>query len=277
MQITLVRHAQTEWNRDNRWQGQTDVPLSEHGAHEARELSQSLDGQSFHHVICSDLSRARKTLELGGGERFGTVDYRASWREMNLGGWCGLKNDEVRARFPDELESLMRGDNVRFGGTGESAFEFRDRVVAALRELETEQERDILLMTHGGVIRAVLQHILGTPPQARFIGALNTSMTRVVFRRGRWHLSTFNEHKDHGVLPAPRFAHNKNDEQTRIFDGKEDSHSIVQEIEKRIEAREGSLLAPTSIPGRTVLTRAGSHYALRMHGVPLQIEARDAG
>lgn len=125
--------------------------------------------------VCSDLSRARDTAApLGLSMR-----SDARWREIDVGRWAGVPRTEVAARFPEELAALRRGDPVRIGG-GESMREFEARVDAALSDLAAEEAAAALVVTHGGVIRALATRALGLRGrESPLVGVSNTSLSEL--------------------------------------------------------------------------------------------------
>lgn len=204
-----MRHAQSIWNAEDRWQGQSDVPLSELGRAEAARIGARLGPERFDRIVASDLSRAMDTARAIAGER--TIEPRAGLREMNLGAWCGLPHEEVASRFPDELLALQRGEPMRIGGTGETLEEFGARVLGELASLEQRDDERVLVVAHGGVIRAVLFALLGLNGRHRpLVGAGNTSITvlesgggerRLRVYNDQRHLDLFSEERDE-VLPG---------------------------------------------------------------------------
>lgn len=178
-QIVLVRHAETIWNAEGRWQGQTDVSLSPRGRSEVELVGRRLHGEHFDRVISSDLVRAQDTAR--GIAPNANLELEVALREMHLGQWCGLPHHEVAERFPNELRALQRGDDTRIGGAGETVVELGARVTAALARIARESEgQKVLVVTHGGVIRAALLDLLGHSGRSRpFFGARNTAITRI--------------------------------------------------------------------------------------------------
>lgn len=180
MELVFVRHAESIWNADARWQGQTDVELSAGGHAEIALAAARLGPQRFDRIVSSDLSRARLTARGIAGER--PIDLEPALREMNLGAWCGLPHAEVEARFKDELRALVRGEPMRIGGDGETLPEFGERVLSAIEHIVAaagDGDR-VLVVTHGGVIRAVLVAMLDLVGKHRpLIGSTNTAVTTV--------------------------------------------------------------------------------------------------
>ncbi len=190
MRLTLVRHAESIWNASQTWQGQTDVPLSARGRLQARALATRLFGEPFDHRRASDLARAFETARALGPEPL--ADPR--FREIDVGAWAGLSRHEAAARFPDQVARLRAGLPVPIGG-GESMPEFEARVDAAVDELLAEHAgRRLLVVTHGGVIRALATRVLGMRGRTSpLIGAGNTSLTRLVAVDERLVLQVYND------------------------------------------------------------------------------------
>ena len=149
--ILLVRHGETDWNRDRRVQGHTDVPLNETGREQARALADELAGESLAAVYSSDLARALETATIVAEPRSLDGHDAPALREKHFGTWEGLTDAEVLTRFPDA--------HATGWGDGETTEEMADRVLAAVREIGTQNRgRCVLVVTHGGPMRAVLRH-----------------------------------------------------------------------------------------------------------------------
>ncbi|NNC91615.1 MAG: histidine phosphatase family protein [Acidimicrobiia bacterium] len=176
MEITVVRHGQSESNRSGLWQGQGDSPLSEEGRLQAGALAYRLDGHHYDLVVSSDLQRAVHTAEALGYE----PEIDPTWRELDIGTWEGRAQEDVAADDPDTLAAVRRGEDVKLGG-GESLAEFDARVGAAFETLQARLDPDhrAMVVAHGGVIASLTRYVLG---QARSFwsgfGPLeNTSLT----------------------------------------------------------------------------------------------------
>lgn len=190
MLLTLVRHAESTWNASQIWQGQADVPLSGRGRLQARALASRLYGAPFDHRRASDLSRAAETARALGPEPL--PDPR--FREIDVGTWAGLTHHEVAERFPEEIRRLRAGEPLRIGG-GESMPEFEARVDVAVDELRAAHPgRPVLVVTHGGVIRALATRALGLRGRpSPLVGVGNTSLTRLDAVDGRWVIAVYND------------------------------------------------------------------------------------
>ena len=148
--LLLVRHGETDWNRDGRVQGHADTPLNEAGRAQVRLLADRLVDEPFDAVYSSDLSRARETAEiLAAGLGLDVVEL-PELREKNFGSWEGLTDVEILERFPD----AQRGH----WGDGESADELSARVEEALHRIAgSHPDGRVLVVTHGGPLRAMLR------------------------------------------------------------------------------------------------------------------------
>lgn len=153
--LLLVRHGETAWNAARVLQGQADIPLSPRGRQQAQALAPLVRRWAPDTVISSDLSRARETAELLGCKDAGP-DPR--WREADLGRWTSQPVIDVLKTEADHYQRWRNGQEAPPGG--ESVTAFRARVGAALRELNAH-EGNVLVVCHGGVIRAVLAIVLG--------------------------------------------------------------------------------------------------------------------
>ena len=116
--IVLVRHGETDWNRDNRFQGHADPPLNETGRAQARALALELSGQTFAAAYTSPLLRAAETAAILATDlRVGTVPDD-SLKEVDVGSWSGLTRAEVEERFPTEFARWLEyGDGWNDGET----------------------------------------------------------------------------------------------------------------------------------------------------------------
>ena len=154
--LVLVRHGETDWNRDRRVQGHSDIPLNDTGRAQAKELAKQLSGEHLAAVFASDLARARETAEIATAGTDLDVRELVDLRERHFGTWEGLTDDDIRARFPESRTGPW--------GDGETVDEMSARVVAALRAIAVEHVGvTVLVTTHGGPIRAVLRAV-GTEP-----------------------------------------------------------------------------------------------------------------
>jgi broad specificity phosphatase PhoE len=203
--LIFVRHGETEWNRIGRWQGHTDVPLTEEGKQQAVALAERFvdEKQHFDHVYASDLGRALETAQIVAAALGRPVHPLIELREMHLGGWSGLTSDEIRARYAADWDAFERGVDFRRGEHGESLADLRARVAAVIERLVRDHPGErLLIVTHGGTIRAAIHYVeqyTGPSPHTH-IG--NTSITEITVSDGRYEIVRANDHA-HVALAQP--------------------------------------------------------------------------
>ncbi len=148
--LVLLRHGETEWSRDGRHTGRTDVPLTAAGERDARQLAPRLAGFDFTLVLCSPLSRARRTAELAGLDPV-TDDDLVEW---DYGGYEGRTTSEIREDLGDPAWTVF-GDGVVPGATpGETVEEVAARASRVLTRVgEPLRRGDVALVAHGHLLR----------------------------------------------------------------------------------------------------------------------------
>jgi broad specificity phosphatase PhoE len=151
--ILLARHGETDWNRDNRFQGHADPPLNAIGRAQAVELSAALADERLAAVYSSPLRRAFETAEITAAPHGLSPVPLDALREVDVGSWQGLTRSEIEERFPDQFARWL--DYGQGWEDGESYEEMGGRVIAALLELAAAHEDEtILVVSHGGPVRA---------------------------------------------------------------------------------------------------------------------------
>jgi len=163
-EVVLVRHGETEWSRELKHTGRTDVPLTDQGRLQARDVAAALHGRQFALVLTSPLGRATETCGLAG---FGdAAEQRDELREWDYGAYEGRTTSEIRQEIPGW--TVWRGD-VLEGETIDDVAARVDRVIAELRATQG----DALLFAHGHVLRVLAARWLGLEPQAGALFALD--------------------------------------------------------------------------------------------------------
>lgn len=159
--ILLARHGETDWNRIGRWQGQADPPLNEVGRIQAAALAARLAGDGIGAVYSSDLARATETAQTI-ADRLGLdVVEDPALREIDVGSWSGLTRGEVEQRFPEGYARWLAGE---IGHDGETREELTSRVVGSVARIAAKHPgTTVLVVTHGGSIRALRRHAAGDP------------------------------------------------------------------------------------------------------------------
>lgn len=161
--VLLVRHGQSTWNAEGRWQGWADPPLSALGEKQAADALEHLRDAGITKIVTSDLQRARRTGEIiAEGLGIEPVEVDPDLRERNVGVFSGRTTEENHRDYPDAFE----GTRILRAPGGESAEEVLERVIPALlRIAHRHPDETVLITTHGGVIRNLERH-LGSPPPA---------------------------------------------------------------------------------------------------------------
>jgi probable phosphoglycerate mutase len=158
--ILLARHGETDWNAERRWQGHTDRPLNERGWAQARALAERLDATRLEAVYSSDLQRARDTAALVADRQGVELRMMAELREVDVGTWAGLTKADVEREHPEAFERWRAG--YAAWEDGETYEQMSERVGAAvLRIAEAHPDAPVLIVSHGGCIRAIHAAALG--------------------------------------------------------------------------------------------------------------------
>ncbi len=189
--LFLARHGETEWNRAGRWQGQTDIPLSEAGRAQARAMAACLVGRGVVDVHASDLRRAIETAEIvAGALGIAPAKRDARLRERGFGCFEGLTREECAERHAEAWARYL-ADRRSTPPGGEPQVEVAARIVEALTEIARAPRASgeaTLIVSHGGTIRTFIHAVTGTAPPPLENGALFlvrwthdhfTSITRV--------------------------------------------------------------------------------------------------
>jgi broad specificity phosphatase PhoE len=196
--LLLVRHGESEWNAVRRLQGQADIALSPRGEEQARALATVVAQLAPDRVISSDLRRARHTAELLG---YAEAPTDAGLREVDVGEWTGLPIDQIIAQDAEGYRAWRAGSFAPPGG--EVWQDFATRTLAATTNALATTNR-LLIVCHGGVIRALLQSLLGLPPK-RIIPVGPGSVTILARKPAEtdMRLEVFNYAPGGPVLDAP--------------------------------------------------------------------------
>lgn len=165
MQLHLIRHGETGWNAEGRVQGHADNPLNEVGREQARALRERLAHLRPARIYASSSRRTRETAELAFGHLDLDLIVSDQLREIGLGDWEGQLYQDLEHRHPEAVR-LFRQEPHNFRYPGAETFaELQARGLAALADIVAREEpgSDILVVSHGAMIRALLSHYLERP------------------------------------------------------------------------------------------------------------------
>lgn len=183
-ELLLIRHGETDFNRQLRFQGHVDVPLNETGLAQARRLAERLADEPLDAVVSSDLQRARATAEPLLQRRGASARFDPLWREQAFGVLEGLEVPSVRLSHPDLWAAWSRHDADQAPPGGESNRRFHARVMQALRGLAAAHApaKAIVVFTHGGVLDMVWREAHGLP----LAGPRECAIPNTGINRLRW-------------------------------------------------------------------------------------------
>jgi probable phosphoglycerate mutase len=179
--IYFIRHGETDWNRDRRYQGQRDIPLNETGRAQARRngiaLRAFLPAIATAEFVASPLGRARETMEIVRAELglpAGGYEVDPRLIELSYGVWEGTLQDDVMRQDPDAFASRAKDPFRWRPDRGES---YAD-LLARVEGWAGSPDRDRVVVSHGGVSRCLRAHTLGLAPE--MIPELESPQDRVL-------------------------------------------------------------------------------------------------
>lgn len=194
-QLTLIRHGETVWNLENRWQGHQDSPLTPTGLMHGRSVAQRLAGMPFDVLYSSDLPRAYRMAEDISATTSRPIIAEPNLRERKLGIFEGLTMAEVRERHPAAYDGYMTRDPKFAIPQGESLEAKHHRVVQALLTIaQRHVGQRIVIVTHGGVVDSAFRMAVGlTLHFPRNWTLYNGSLNVITFQDNAWMLGTWGE------------------------------------------------------------------------------------
>ncbi|MEX8517417.1 MAG: histidine phosphatase family protein [Leptothrix sp. (in: b-proteobacteria)] len=182
--LLLIRHGETDWNRQHRFQGQLDVPLNALGQTQAARLAERLMDEPIDALVCSDLARAQATAAPLVQQRGLTLRSDSGWREQSFGVLEGLTVPTIRTEHPELWAQWIRHAADYALPGGESPRQFHTRVLAALQAVaEAHAGQRVMVVTHGGVLDMLWRTVHGLSLDGpRACAIPNAGLNRL-----RWH------------------------------------------------------------------------------------------
>ena len=184
MKVWVIRHGESETNRDGLWTGWLDVPLTEKGKQDAAAVSKTLASVKFDKIYSSDLMRARVTAEIAiPGCEYETTPMV---REINVGNISGKP-----------ISAVMNSDGVYMNKDGYTAFggesnqEFSERVEAFMKMLESKDCENIAVFSHGGFVRKFMELVFETSFPKKRIYAGNCVVAVFEYLDQNWRLHSW--------------------------------------------------------------------------------------
>ena len=185
--LILVRHGRTVWNDGLRYQGHLDIELSELGHVQARQTAACLKNITLDAAYTSDLRRCHDTAAAILADRAVPLAARSDLRETHYGQWQGLTYAEVRQRYPYILQMRVQDPIGYAAPGGETVGQMTARVCAAIEEIAAKHDGgSVLVVTHGGPLRAVVCDLLAVEPRRGWrIMVENCSVTVIEITAGQ--------------------------------------------------------------------------------------------
>ncbi len=161
--LFLLRHGASVRSHEKRFIGQIDVPLSDLGRRQACWWQKELSPLKFDAIYCSDLSRALETARTVAKNKAAEIQITAQLREINLGDWDGVGMQAIREKFPDAWQKRGQQMDCFRPPRGESFLDLQNRVLPVVESIDFSLVQNVLMVSHAGVNRVVLGHILQRP------------------------------------------------------------------------------------------------------------------
>jgi len=194
-QLLAVRHGETEWNTQGRFQGHLDSVLNAEGLSQARALGRRLARERFDLLLSSDLGRALQTASAVAECTGHEILLEPRLRERRMGLFEGLTPAEIELRYPGEYARFHQGDPDYVIPGGESARQLFERGVACFTDLARRHAGlTLVTITHGGVLAVLYRKAKTMPLEApRDFSLHNASINRFCHRMDAWHLQEWGD------------------------------------------------------------------------------------
>jgi probable phosphoglycerate mutase len=185
-ELILIRHGETDWNRELRFQGQVDVALNDIGHEQARRLAQRLAGEAAHSLYASDLLRTQQTAQPLAQQIGLPILADAALREQSFGIVDGMRVDDIKVQHPQAWAQWLCFHEDGCMPEGETTRQFHTRVMQAVGRLALAHPgQTLMVVTHGGVLDMIYRTArslgLGGPRQSEIP---NAGLNRVRLREG---------------------------------------------------------------------------------------------
>ena len=164
MELHLIRHGETQWNRDQRVQGQCNVGLNETGNRQAVELGERLRDIHFDAIYSSSSLRTRETAWLAFPDRHEDIVFLDSLREIDLGPWEGRLHAEIAIEEPESQHHFWHMPHLFEVEGAETFYDLQERAMREIRRISRRHfGQRVAVVSHGALIKSVLCHMEGLP------------------------------------------------------------------------------------------------------------------
>ena len=206
--LILIRHGRTLWNSSGKFQGQSDIELSQEGISQAEKLAENFPVTHIDRVYSSNLKRAYITGEIIAKKFNVPIIKDKRLCEVSFGSWEGLTYDEIHEKWPNEIETMFSTPDVLTMPEGESFAQVQKRVVEALLDIVNKHPDETIAITaHGGILRTLLAYALHMP--LRYIWTLrqdNTAVNIVTFYGDKINVELLNSTAHLSLTKLPKLG-----------------------------------------------------------------------
>ncbi|MCX7709607.1 MAG: histidine phosphatase family protein [Clostridia bacterium] len=193
--LYLVRHGETDWNKQNRCQGCIDIDLNEDGILQAKAVSKRLASEKIDMIYSSELTRAYHTADIINEQLSCEIKKDKALNEIDFGDWEGLTFEEMRVR-PDYNYLHWKSEPHKAAFPGEGSLQIvQDRAMKLIRQIIQEHSgKNILVVSHGGILKTVILGLLdiGLEAYNKFY-ITNTSISIVSVEQERNYIHVLND------------------------------------------------------------------------------------
>ncbi|OAB46117.1 histidine phosphatase family protein [Paenibacillus glacialis] len=192
LELVCVRHGRTQWNKDKRYLGHTDIGILPESLTELLSVKEELEGRKFHQVFCSDLKRCRETLEWAYPTPPDKVVFDQRLREMDFGDWEGqtydqLKDSSIYREWLDNPQSVTPPRGESWGHFQERLNHFMDNLAGFIKENNDNVVSSVLIVTHGGVIRQLASMMIPGTKFWDYTADLGSLLSlKLTLHEGKW-------------------------------------------------------------------------------------------
>jgi len=202
----LIRHGETDWNKEEKFRGQIDVPLNETGIAQAKLLADYLKDTHIEAIYSSPLKRALRTAEIIAGYHDVKIKTSAGLIDFNYGQWQGLSHKEVRDKYPGLYDAWINNKLIRVPG-GESLDNVRTRSFSLVKQVVTKYNDAIALVSHRVTNKVLICALLGLKNSHFWnIKLDNCGITTFLYENKRFILDKHNETSFLRPLGGPKLA-----------------------------------------------------------------------
>jgi len=195
VKLFLIRHGQTSWNVEGRYQGSCDIELNNTGIQQAELASEYFSRVKFSNIYSSPLKRTMETANIINGRSEEGIETSDNLKEVDFGKWEGLKFDQINKDYNEDYQKWMEDPYNNHPTGGESFKELTDRTTSAIDSIVAKNEdgSSVAIITHGGVILSLLVYWLQIPlPRWKSIIQRQGAINIVVIDKGFPYISAIN-------------------------------------------------------------------------------------